>query len=186
MKDRVYFAAAAGRIKIGTTTKQVSERVTAINSHLAKPLKTIGFIDGGVPLERAIHKYLDRFRIKFEWFRDCEELRKEIDRIIALGPKAIGFKGEKIKSNERSKSRLPAGKPQSIGVLARLIWGDRALVQLMAFTGEDPAMITSWLDGSVDAPRLIRYAFSALVLQYVSEDGAPSFIEGDESPGAVA
>lgn len=185
MKNKIYFAGAAGRIKIGTTTKKVTERITAINSHLSKPLEVIGFIEGGNPLEHAIHKHLQQYRIKGEWFRDCAELRKEIDRLIVQGPRAIGFEGEKVLRSERSKGRLPAGKPQSLGVFARLIWGERALVQLMAFTREDPSIITGWLDGSVDAPVLVRYAFSAVVMQYVGEEGAPSFIEGDESPGAV-
>lgn len=175
MKDRVYFAAAAGRIKIGTTTKQVSERVTAINSYLAKPLKTIGFIDGGVPLERAIHKHLDRYRIRFEWFKDCEEIRKEIDRIIAIGPSAIGFSG--ATKRVEAIRRMPAGNKRSFGRLARVIWGERALVQLMAFTGQPPVVITKWLDGSEDAPPLIRYAFSAVVMQFIGEDEAPDFLE---------
>ncbi len=186
MKNKVYFAAAGGRIKIGTTTKKVTDRITAINSHLAKPLRVIGFIEGGNPVERAIHKHLRQWKLKGEWFQDCPEVRKEIDRIIVQGPRAIGFEGNKTLYNERSKARLPAGKPQSIGIFARMIWGERALVQLMAFTGEDPAIITGWLDGSIDAPRLVRYAFASVVMQYIGEDGAPSFIEGDESPGAVA
>jgi Meiotically up-regulated gene 113 len=185
VKNKIYFAAAGGRVKIGTTTKKVTERITSINSHLAKPLQVIGFIDGGHPLEHAIHKYCARWRIRGEWFHDCPEIRKEIDRIIAVGPRAIGFTGEIVLYSERSKGRLPAGKPQSIGIMARLIWGERALVQLMAFTGYDPAVITSWLDGSVDCPRLVRYAFSAVVLQYISENGPPSFIEGDDAAGAV-
>ena len=185
MKNKIYFAAAAGRIKIGTTTKRVSERITAINSHLAKPLQIIGFIEGGIPLERAIHKHLRKWKLKGEWFQDCVEVRKEVDRIIVQGPRAIGFTGEKAYTRDRSRDRLPAGKPQSIGKFARLIWGERALVQLMAFTGEDPAVITGWLDGSVDPPRLIRYAFASVVMQHISEDGSPSFIVGDESPGAV-
>lgn len=175
MKDRVYFAAAAGRIKIGTTTKQVTERVTAINSHLAKPLKIIGFIDGGVPLERAIHKHLARYRIRFEWFRDCEEIRKEIDRIIAIGPSAIGF--SRAITREQPIRRMPVGNKRSFGRLARVIWGERALVQLMALTGETPIAITKWLDGSEDAPRLIRYAFSAVVMQSIGEDEAPDFLD---------
>lgn len=186
MKNKVYFAAAGGRIKISTTTKKVTQRVTAINSHLVKPLQVIGFIEGGHPVERAVHKHMRRWRLKGEWFQDCPEIRKEIDRIIVQGPRAVGHDGEKVVTNERSRARLPAGKPQSIGVFARMIWGERALVQLMAFTGEDPAVITSWLDGSVDPPRLVRYAFASVVMQHISEDGAPSFIEGDDSPGAVA
>jgi hypothetical protein len=182
MKDRIYFAAAGGRIKIGTTTKRVSDRVTAINHHLSKPLKVIGFIAGGVPLERAVHKHLDQYRLKGEWFRDCEDLRKEIDRIIAIGPAAIGFKGRARRPE--AIRRIPPGNKRSIGRLARVIWGERALVQLMTFTGAPPVEITKWLDGSADMPRLIRYAFSAVVMQYIGDDDPPDFLEDDE--GEVA
>jgi hypothetical protein len=173
MKHRVYFAAAAGRIKIGTTVKEVGERITAINSHLVDRLKIIGFIDGGSPLERAIHKHLSRWRLNGEWFKDCEAVRMVIDRLLADGAEAIGYEGEIFP--ERKQQNSTPGDSVSLGRLARLIWPNDAVMQLRAFTGADENDVAGWLDGSIDPPRLVRYAFATVVMRFTA-GGAENFV----------
>lgn len=183
LKDKVYFAAGAGRIKIGTTTGKVTDRITAINAHLARPLKIIGFVAGGLPLERAVQKHLKAWHLKGEWFRDGIEIRTIIDRIIAMGPRAIGYEGDCSPVPEPDlRPSLGKTNPKAVGGLARLMWGAEAEKELAAFAGADEATAATWLDDKTNMPRLVRYAFASLAMAFAVIGEPPPSFTNPEKP----
>lgn len=82
MKTQVYFAATHGRLKVGSTSKPVSERLKAINAYLPTPLVLIAVIDGDLAVEREAQKLLKKYHLSGEWFSDCQGSRFIIENVI--------------------------------------------------------------------------------------------------------
>ena len=121
MRDEIYFAAGAGRVKIGTTSRGTAARLKDINAHLAEPLELLGSINGGLKLERAIQQYLIAWRIKGEWFKDCADTREIIERIIAVGPAAAGIPENILTITDAKHESYPVSSdPGKLGQLRRL------------------------------------------------------------------
>lgn len=161
MTERVYFAAAAGRIKIGTTSRGVTVRLVSINSHLAEPLVLLGDIEGGVPLERAIQKHLRQFKIKGEWYRDCDEIRRSITNIIRCGPSIVGYAGPlTTRASIEARPRLPRDPPLELGDLVRIIWPIETIVHLASFSEESADICRGWIDGTIMPPKFLRAALA--------------------------
>lgn len=143
---RVYFASDATRIKIGVTSKAVSDRMSQINAHLPRPLDVIGFVEGGMPLERAIQKRLTPWRIRGEWFRDCPEVRKIIDDILVRGAAAIGYRGDLFLLEHQQIAKSPKRIPPHViglarerfskfGRVAMVLWPHKPALCLAQLTG---------------------------------------------------
>jgi hypothetical protein len=188
VKEKIYFAAGDGRLKVGTTSGEVSDRVTGISAHLAEPLKVIGSIDGGLPFERAIQKYMLPWRLKGEWFRDCDEVRAIVDRLLSEGPGAIGYDGSmfyhELAKTQRDDVDRPSD-PGKIGRLLRLMWADRAIAELSAFAGCSQEQASRWLDGAERPPRLVRYALAAIYSDFLILERVPSFLQSGEDGSAT-
>ena len=189
-KEKVYFAAASGRLKVGTTNHEVSDRIREISSHLPEPLTILGWIDGGLPLERAIQSHFSPWHIKGEWFRDCDEIRAGVQKLLTDGPAAIGYDGPMFSSElpRRLRSEITRDfNPKAFGIILRLMWGDAAARQLSAFAEVDIETASRWLDDATNVPRLVRYAVSFVSMTWMmdDEDKSPNFLEPDESGGGL-
>lgn len=77
----VYFFAAHGRIKIGTSTR-IQSRLNDWK-RMFPGLEMLGVIDGGRRDEQAILAEHAEYNIDGEWFRDCPELRQAVAETIA-------------------------------------------------------------------------------------------------------
>jgi hypothetical protein len=180
MTESVYFAAASGRIKIGTTTKSVSDRIKSINAHLARPLKIIGSIDGGISIERAVQKHLGEWHIKGEWFTDCDEIRTIIRQLIIHGPRAIGYEQPATHGAPDASVLRFKPDPLSFQRAARMMWGDRAEREIALLADVDEATSAAWLSGQTEIPRLVRYAVAGILVHFSTSDGpAISFAPKD-------
>ncbi len=94
IKQRIYFIASEGRIKVGVT-RNVKSRIASFNTNNGAPIELIGTIDGDVEMERAIHYRLREFNLKGEWFKDCAEVRSLMEFLIAKGPIFYGLPDKK-------------------------------------------------------------------------------------------
>jgi hypothetical protein len=180
--ERVYFFGRDGLIKVGTTVRDVKERLRQIElTDLNGPITLIGAIAGGFQLEGAIHRHLASYRVRGEWFSDCTEVRSCIAKLLTEGPSSIGFDQsiERIGKAARDQYAVldRSYKPDLFGNTARLIWPETALEELCALSGFDEAVVASWLSGEVKPPRLVRCAFAAVVAAAITPGGiAYSFL----------
>ena len=70
----VYFVKAGGFIKIGFTSKPVSARINEFKTGCPFPTEILGTIEGGMQVERALHKRFAHLRSSGEWFIESDEL----------------------------------------------------------------------------------------------------------------
>lgn len=68
--DKVYFVVSGEKVKIGASC-DVDSRVKDITKHVPDAY-LIGSCDGGIDLEKAIHKSLEKYWINNEWFELSE------------------------------------------------------------------------------------------------------------------
>lgn len=176
-KDKVYFAAGGGRLKVGTTVRGVPDRIAAINAHLLDRIELIGFIDGGRPLERAIQRYLVCWRLHGEWFLDCQETQKIVINLLKAGPRAIDFVGDVYQNPRQTQPHIPAHNPRAMGIVARLMWGPDAAAKLAALGDVSESDATDWLEDSSLAPRTTRKAFSYDFMEWLNQDDGPDHFE---------
>lgn len=86
----VYFIECAGRIKIGYA-KDVRGRLKGLSTGSAHDLNLLASLDGSVHFERAIHAVLKPYRLRGEWFSDCEAVRALMADLQRRGAEAISF-----------------------------------------------------------------------------------------------
>ena len=77
----VYFIQSLDTIKIGCT-KNLNERIKGIQTSNPHGLVVIGAIKGNSFEEKAIHKKLEKYRVTGEWFKNCNEVRSCIEKIL--------------------------------------------------------------------------------------------------------
>lgn len=181
----IYFAVAGdGRVKIGTTKLKVSARLRQVSAQLAAAPSLLGSIEGGHPLERAIHAHLAKYRLNGEWFRDCPEVRKTIRNLILGGGAAIGFKGsiEVVRiSCERSAKPGPLKFDHDLFArMAYIVWGDDAVTQLASLAQVNADIASRWIDKTVKPPRIVCLATFGLFAGKICTNYE------DESPRASA
>lgn len=87
---QVYFVECAGRIKIGFSS-DVPGRLKTLSTAAPASLELLATVAGTVCFERAIHKAAHAYRVRGEWFRDCEEVRAIMVSIVEHGGSAVGF-----------------------------------------------------------------------------------------------
>jgi hypothetical protein len=71
---KVYFISAPGRIKIGYTT-QPEVRLAHLQAVDMERLDVIGTADGSRDDEAGLHRKLEQYQLRGEWFADNEEVR---------------------------------------------------------------------------------------------------------------
>lgn len=73
---RIYFvqAESGGPIKIGFA-RDVAARLKSIQTSHPEPLRCLVHIAGTMEEEQLLHKDHARFRLKGEWFKDCEAIQ---------------------------------------------------------------------------------------------------------------
>lgn len=170
MGQQIYFLLLGGRIKIGTA-KRVQGRVRAIETHTPDPVTLLGVIDGGYPLERAIHEHLRAYRVHREWFRNCREVREAIADILKRGASAIGFCGDVFK--RASAVSIPPFEPDEgryltlaelVGFILRVV----PQFSLAGLTDASEEQAAAWLQDDDSVPKLVRFAVAWAMVQCIA------------------
>lgn len=163
-RQRIYFAASCGRIKVGTTGGQIERRFAEINSFLVEPLELIGAVDGGVALERLLHARFGQFWLKGEWFKDCDELRQLIRQILLFGPEAVGVKSPPVRSTRKTERQARAEQDVA-GLIARAreVWPHKTAEHLSFATGRSIRSSRYWLSGRVVPTGAATFAIAAAI-----------------------
>lgn len=141
MNRKIYFAACNGRIKVGIA-QDVIARVRQIGEHLSDPIEIIGVIPGDHKQEKAIHAALRDHRLKGEWFRDCENVRRLL-RDFMLGaptPPTLAI------------PKVAKVKPLAFRGLVRLAFPVKPVACLQHLTGAARSTIHTWLSGEHQPP----------------------------------
>jgi hypothetical protein len=83
MESRVYFiqAQSGGPIKIGIS-RDVCERLGSLQTSHPEKLVLLAHRPGGPDVEAHLHRQLTRYRLKGEWFEDCDAVRAEIEMAL--------------------------------------------------------------------------------------------------------
>lgn len=89
-KRCVYFLQSGDAIKVGCTDR-LGVRMPAIEAQLGNQVECIGWVFGSFGTENLIHKRLDQYRVKGEWFYDCPQVRELIQFITERGPFFYGL-----------------------------------------------------------------------------------------------
>ncbi len=149
----IYFIQArhGGPIKIGSTT-DLYARLRALQTSAAGELRIIATCDGDQVREREIHTFLDRFRVRGEWFADCIEVEQFIDAF-----------GTPHHQRRRSlNGRWSEGWSLSFRAALSLGYPDEATryADIARDGGVCPRTAQNWFEGSSDprAPNLIALA----------------------------
>jgi hypothetical protein len=74
----IYVIAGAGLLKIGIS-RDPERRVEAMRCGSPVALRLVGCFPGTSAEEAQLHDELAPFRVRGEWFQDCEEVRDQID-----------------------------------------------------------------------------------------------------------
>lgn len=91
MSGHVYFIECAGRIKIGYSG-DVNGRLRSLATASPHPTVLLGIVAGSIELERSLHRRAAAYRVKGEWFTDCEDVRALVASALAEGETLIPAK----------------------------------------------------------------------------------------------
>lgn len=82
---QIYFlqGEVSGLIRIGIA-RDIKARIASHRSSSPEPLKWLGDMPGGLPLERKIHAAFKYCRLKGSWYRPEQELLDTIARVVVL------------------------------------------------------------------------------------------------------
>ena len=78
----IYFIQSLDTVKVGYT-KNLTLRVNGLRTANPHGLIVIGTVKGDKNAEQAIHKKLDKYRVAGEWFKNCNEVRSCVDKILS-------------------------------------------------------------------------------------------------------
>ena len=79
---KIYFVSAPGRIKIGYT-RQPEQRLASLRAVDMEELTSLGVVPGTRVLEQELHRLAQPYRIRGEWFVDCEAVRSLVAEALA-------------------------------------------------------------------------------------------------------
>ena len=82
----VYFVQSLNKIKVGFT-ENLPHRMQNMRTANPHGMVLIGTVNGNKRHENKIQKVLKDYNITGEWFKDCEEVREYIDKILNDGIK---------------------------------------------------------------------------------------------------
>jgi hypothetical protein len=86
-RERVYFMAREGLIKIGMSSnvqkrmQEVSRGSSMIEGMTVGPVELLGTVSGGRVREKRLHLQFQDLRVGGEWFQDAPELREAIQEL---------------------------------------------------------------------------------------------------------
>lgn len=177
----IYFAASAGRIKIGSTRRAVEIRLKQIGQGLPDPLELIGVVEGPIELERASHAMLAEFRLRGEWFKDIPEVRSTVGQIIAQ-PSVLDPFIPKRPPKEAfvSTPPTPENRRAARKLVLEMMWQDRILEELTALSGAPPETVLGWLSDQEPFPPLVRWAMQGVMMEFFHTGIAPTFLDPHE------
>lgn len=78
----------AGYVKIGVAT-DVRKRMAQLQCSHGHPLKLLGTMSGGRPVEKNLHEMFARYKVRREWFKLSDEIKEFIDEYT--GDKGAAF-----------------------------------------------------------------------------------------------
>lgn len=168
----IYFAHADGRIKIGFTEKPVKGRLVQISASLPNCLELIAAIPGDRRMEGRIHAHLAAFRLKGEWFRDCEAIRELIGDLVAVSRAAILAPP----APEHSK----AHRSPIFGNVCKAIWKHKTAEELAARVGCSVRAAAYELSGEREPS---ARSIAAVIVEITNFHGAGNGNTGARGPG---
>ena len=77
----VYFVQSLNKIKVGYT-ENLPHRMNNMRTANPHGMVLIGTVNGNKNHEKKIQKVLKEYCVIGEWFKDCEEVREYIDKIL--------------------------------------------------------------------------------------------------------
>ena len=77
----VYFVQSLNKIKVGFT-ENLPHRMNNMRTANPHGMVLIGTVNGNKNHEKKIQKVLKEYNVVGEWFKDCEEVREYIDKIL--------------------------------------------------------------------------------------------------------
>lgn len=144
MGEMIYFAQCGALIKIGRSV-DVKGRIHDLECGNPFPINVLGTVPGDREDEEEAHKALGSFRVKREWFRDCEEVRAHLRKLIA----------DAEHPRERPSRQVPCADSVTSRVIrrAKQIWASKVSHELSLRTGMSRRQTENWVSG--------RYEMSA-------------------------
>lgn len=112
----VYFVSAPDRIKIGYT-RQLEHRLRQLGQQCLDPLTVIATIPGNRELEREIHRQLERYRIKGEWFEDCDSVWALMSELVDRAEKTRGLNRIMEKAANPHAARIEAARDEAANLI---------------------------------------------------------------------
>lgn len=141
MEDYIYFIAHLGRIKIGTS-KHPKDRIASLAAHYQEPIVFVGCIIGDRAREQAIHQDLAEHRLRGEWFRDCEEVRRKIGDLL------IAHAFQKPSPPKITPPKSKDDKPnKNFGIIVRALWPENPAINLAQRIGCTQRAAQFYIDG---------------------------------------
>lgn len=80
VRDSLYFLRSGDRVKIGRA-KDPEYRLMVLRSHIPYETEILAILPGAGNLEKRIHKLLQPYKIKGEWFEYNEEIQNLLDEL---------------------------------------------------------------------------------------------------------
>ena len=141
MTEHVYFARSGDAIKIGYSV-DVPRRIVALATGSPEPITLIGIAEGDQRLEQALHRLLERYRVRNEWFRDCAEVRRILSDMGVLFPAVV----PELKTSDDAE--IAADEAFSaLFVVARRIWPTHTATHLALRAGCSERTAYRYLQG---------------------------------------
>lgn len=83
MRSVIYFLQAGddGPIKIGYTSRRSEIRRQCCQTYNSEPIRLLAEAGGERDLEDRLHDYLEKYRIRGEWFENCPQVQEIVQAI---------------------------------------------------------------------------------------------------------
>jgi hypothetical protein len=79
----VYFMQSLDKIKVGYTSNNPTNRKRSMETGNPHGIVLIGTVNGTREHEEKIHKQLQKYCVRGEWFRDCEAVRDYVHAVLS-------------------------------------------------------------------------------------------------------
>ncbi len=124
--ESVYFLAGPDRIKVGYSS-DMKRRVSQLRAVDMDELRVIGTISGSRALERVILRRLRPYRLRGEWYRDCDEVRAVMAAALAGEFNEAAATLAKARDKERARSAEAARLLYFVSEMSALFEAFRAM-----------------------------------------------------------
>ena len=113
----VYFVQSLNKIKVGYT-ENLPHRMKNMRTANPHGMVLIGTVNGNKNHEKKIQKVLKEYCVIGEWFKDCDEVRDYIDKILnddlKVKYKQIGYDWDSGILEKKYESFVEAEEPERI------------------------------------------------------------------------